>query len=359
MSWGFGSISNFLYFTEFLVGPLLGGWLSQPAQKYAVFSNVAFFHQFPYCLPSLFAAFLIFCGLTFAYFFLPETLKKEEESQELSVYKLVENEEEKGENSLKESSLVESEQLNLSNSTTPLEDNLIVESGEEIESKPKSRLGKLLSLIRENKLIIVVVWGYMMISLIFTMYDEVFPLWALTDTNAGGLGFMTNQIGTVFMLSGIYLVLFQLFIFKRLANRFGPAWCFNAGVIFGTFGFVVYPNISRLSSASPFILWPILTLGACMRTTAGTMSFTSSNILINLVAPKNAGKANGIAFSLAGIARALAPSLAGNLFAWSEINGLPYPFNFHLVFLILSIACGITGLVSVLFAKTLNQLQLK
>lgn len=36
-----------------LMGPVCGGALSRPAERYALFRDVALFHKFPYLLPSL------------------------------------------------------------------------------------------------------------------------------------------------------------------------------------------------------------------------------------------------------------------------------------------------------------------
>lgn len=79
---------------------------------------------------------------------------------------------------------------------------------------------------------------------------------------------------------------------------------------------------------------------------SGTLSFTSINVLLNAISKNNAGKINGIAFSLAGITKALGPSVGGNVFAWSSTSGLSWPLDFRFVWhiILMSMALALLGL---------------
>jgi hypothetical protein len=42
---------------------------------------------------------------------------------------------------------------------------------------------------------------FMIISICFIVFDEVFPLWSLTSPSVGGLGFRSSQIGVALGIS--------------------------------------------------------------------------------------------------------------------------------------------------------------
>jgi MFS family permease len=144
-----------------------------------------------------------------------------------------------------------------------------------------------------------------MVAMMYSMFDEAFPLWALTDPKSGGLGFLTNDLGFCYVATGVYLVFFQLVIYTRLANRFGPRWCFCAGLLCASVIFFLFPFLSRISNLPRWAFWIIILFGVFANISADTMAFTSSHILVNMVAPKNAGKANGIAYSIAAATRSM------------------------------------------------------
>jgi hypothetical protein len=51
---------------------------------------------------------------------------------------------------------------------------------------------------------------YAAYSIVAIMFDEMFPLWALTSLHKGGLQLHTSDIGKLFALNGLFLVLFQV-----------------------------------------------------------------------------------------------------------------------------------------------------
>jgi hypothetical protein len=48
------------------------------------------------------------------------------------------------------------------------------------------------------------------------------------------------------------------------------------------------------------------------------------------------GLVNGVAQCLACSARAVGPALGGTLWSWSLLNGLPFPLDYHFIFLFLA-----------------------
>ena len=68
------AIMPFVWSIGSIIGPGIGGYLADPSENFpTLFSQASIFSQFPYLLPNLVCAFLIFVSIIAAYFFLHET----------------------------------------------------------------------------------------------------------------------------------------------------------------------------------------------------------------------------------------------------------------------------------------------
>ncbi|KAG5549447.1 hypothetical protein RHGRI_014705 [Rhododendron griersonianum] len=169
-SWGIGLI----------IGPALGGFLAQPAEKYpAIFSKDSVFGRFPYFLPclciSLFALVVTIVtfrlpGLSFSMFKWQETLHIHKEPCEDSV------------------AAVEAE----SRGSTEKEITQDFE-GREPDSKK--------SLIKNWPLMSSII-VYCVFSLHDMAYTEIFSLWAESPRKDGGLSYSTDNVGVILAVSG-------------------------------------------------------------------------------------------------------------------------------------------------------------
>lgn len=66
--------------------------------------------------------------------------------------------------------------------------------------------------------------------------------------------------------------------------------------------------------------------------------FSSSFLLIaNSTTHDKTGAVNGLGQSAGSLARAIGPSLGGAMFAWSNTAGLPFPLDYHFVFIFISL----------------------
>jgi hypothetical protein len=64
----------FVWSVGTIVGPATGGYFAEPADNFpSLFSSTGLFASFPYLLPNLLCAFLLFASIIAAYFFLLET----------------------------------------------------------------------------------------------------------------------------------------------------------------------------------------------------------------------------------------------------------------------------------------------
>ena len=126
-------------------------------------------------------------------------------------------------------------------------------------------------------------------------------------------------------------------------SRGSPHHPFPSATIFNS----IFHGSERYINLWVFIYLTVLML---LRTCCSTSCFTSTNIFVNLAAPRDVGKANGIAFTLAGLVKALVPTAGANILAWSLNSGYPFPFDYHLVFWLL----GLTALLGVGVSLTID-----
>ncbi|GER30109.1 zinc induced facilitator-like 1 [Striga asiatica] len=171
--------------TGLIIGPALGGFLAQPAEKFpGIFAQESLFGRFPYLLPclviSLFAAIV-----TVVCYWIPETLHTHNSTNvsSQSCYATLEsgNEEKMGEN----------------------------------KNTPNQSLLKNWPLMSS---IIV----YCIFSLHDMAYTEIFSLWAESPRRLGGLGYTTEGVGTVLTISGVGLLVFQSSLYPVVEKIIGP-----------------------------------------------------------------------------------------------------------------------------------------
>ncbi|KAL0647929.1 hypothetical protein Bca4012_046220 [Brassica carinata] len=155
-AWGIGLI----------IGPALGGFLSQPAEKYpSVFTKASFFGRFPYALPCFtISAFALV--VTAICCFIPETLHNHE----------------------------------LDNKTSD-DDSVEALEAASLETAGMTGNNKRTSLFKNWPLMSSIL-VYCVLCLHDTAYSEIFALWANSPSKFGGLGYSTNHVGTVLTISG-------------------------------------------------------------------------------------------------------------------------------------------------------------
>ncbi|KAF4365981.1 hypothetical protein F8388_019225, partial [Cannabis sativa] len=60
-------------------------------------------------------------------------------------------------------------------------------------------------------------------------YAEIFPLWAVSPKNHGGLSYSSEEVGEVLAISGFVMLLFQLFLYPTIERTFGPVLLSRVG----------------------------------------------------------------------------------------------------------------------------------
>ncbi|KAK6228420.1 Major facilitator superfamily - like 6 [Theobroma cacao] len=276
-SWGIGLI----------IGPALGGFLAQPAEKYPnIFSKDSLFGRFPYFLPCL-AISLFALGVTIATFWLPETLHKHNDNDRSSDDSYDALEAAPHESSSKE----------------------ITEEDEGRESTSKQSLLKNWPLMSS---IIV----YCVFSLHDMAYTEIFSLWAVSPRKFGGLSYSTKNVGEVLAISGFSLLVFQLSVYPIVQRILGPVMVSR---IASVLTIPLLQSYSYIALLSGFTLSLVLNCASILKNVLSVSIITGLFILQNRAVDQHQrGAANGIAMTGMSLFKAAGPAGGGALFSWAE-----------------------------------------
>ncbi|XP_058079214.1 protein ZINC INDUCED FACILITATOR-LIKE 1-like isoform X2 [Magnolia sinica] len=270
-----------------IIGPALGGFLAQPAEKYPnIFSKKSLFGRFPYFLPCLCIS-LFALVVSIACYWIPETLHKHN-------------------NKVQERS----------NSFDALEASLnnydLKETIEETKGRGLVSNGSLL----KNWPLISSIIVYCVFSLHDMAYSEIFSLWAISDRKYGGLSFSSENVGEVLAISGFCLLIFQLFLYSVVEKILGPIMLSRIAAILSIPLLSIYPFIAMLSG---FSLTLLINCASVLKNVLSVTVITGMFLLQNNAVPQHQrGAANGISITAMSIFKTMGPAGGGALFAWAQ-----------------------------------------
>jgi len=165
---------------------------------------------------------------------------------------------------------------------------------------------------------------------------ELIPFWVAANYDDGGLGFQYKDISHIYLyLTGPQLVL-QIFLYPLLQKGRGDFWLLTTGHLAHIPMFLLLPyahwfgNKEFLEQKTWIIFWLFV------RNVASFMNFSSLQRFTNdAIAADKRGKINGFQVTFSSLLQTAGPILGGWVLAWSMSNDMPYPFNYHFVFLLM------------------------
>nr|GMC93661.1 protein ZINC INDUCED FACILITATOR-LIKE 1-like isoform X1 [Ipomoea batatas] len=270
ISWGIGLV----------IGPSLGGFLSQPAEKYpSVFSPDSLFGRFPYLLPCLIIS-LFALVVAIGSFWIPETLHKHDSS--------------------------------VSESNEALEGAGHQVGRDEVEAAETCSKQSLF----KNCPLISSIIVYCVFSLHDMAYTEIFSLWAESPRRIGGLSYSSNDVGVVLAISGFGLLLFQSCLYPFIDRNFGPRLIARVG---GVVSIPLLTSYSYIATLSGITLSLLLNCASVIKNVLSVSIVTAMFMLQNkAVDQTQRGAANGLAMTTMSIFKAIAPAGGGTLFSWAQ-----------------------------------------
>ncbi|KAI9240589.1 MAG: hypothetical protein BYD32DRAFT_407906 [Podila humilis] len=178
-----------------------------------------------------------------------------------------------------------------------------------------------------SSLSITTIAAYAMLALHSIVFEEVYPLYAVTPLTSYGLGWNAMQLSTSRASMGFVQLLLQFVLYPKLEPRFSALWLFRS--------FLTDENEpetgGQISGVRNTVLLVLVSKYVC-----SVLSYTSVMVMItNSSPPQLLGTVNGIGQTSASFMRALGPALGGILWAWSLGNKLSLPFNYFFVFFLM------------------------
>lgn len=292
MTWGIAS----------LVGSLIGGNLSHPADKYPnLFGHISLFRERPYFLPCLVSALITFAAMICVAVFLEETVPSKA--------------------SIRHSSF----STRLSAKREPLASAEAALLPESLPIKPTT-----LQLLREKPIQKLLLTGFL-VSFISWGYEIVFVLWAYTPAKLGGLARTSSEIGYVLAAAGLSGMCLSLVVFPAIYRKVEPLPLFIFLMAMWPVLFVAPPILGYLAKMTPENantdhLTPLsgwVWLGVAVMMISGRMAgmtYASNNIMVKIVATNYgsvAGSIYGLSQSVGSVAEAFGPAFISSLFALS------------------------------------------
>lgn len=278
-----------IWFIGSTVAPILGGYLSHPAENFPSVFGHAFWKENPYFLPCGTAALFTLICFTTAFIFLKETKPQSPRSAEGDIALFNVKEED-----------VEAALLGPSTDTKrPL----------------KKESTSLRSLLLKPVLLAVINYG--LLAILEISFQVLLPIFLATS-----LHYTPSSIGLVLGIMGLVNGIVQITCFVPLHRRFGSGNLFTLGLLsFGAI-FATYPFILRafVNNGGQLGVSGYALLGLQMvLCPIEQMSFNIIFLYVQASSPtkETLGAVNGIAQTMASIARAIGPASATSLFALS------------------------------------------
>ncbi|PPQ80161.1 hypothetical protein CVT25_001454 [Psilocybe cyanescens] len=313
------------------VGPMIGGWLVQPADRFpGLFGGSEFLRTYPYFLPCAVPATFSLIALIVTHFFLKETVPcPTPVSQYLGIGTIERT-------------------LHKSWATSPSNNKRAHSSNDQLTIDSRLPIRSLFT-----PRVIIAAGNYASLSLVDISFRSIQPIFFSTPVHLGGLGLPPSTIGNLLASFGLLNGAAQALFFARASNRWGPRNVFMWGLALSIPAFATFPYISHLIRYQGYstTLWVIvglqivLSIGLCF--CYASLVYIQLNsplgaifIFIASASPNRAtvGATNGISQTTVSIMRAIGPAAASSLFSISLDKGY---LDGYLVYYVLVALVGV------------------
>ena len=317
------AVMPFVWSVGTILGPSIGGYFASPADHLSGVSKDGIFGRFPYLLPNLICAALMFASVIAGYFLLDEThpdMQPWSTPTDLA-------------NTVAESPLIPAQ---ASDMTAPAdlthesygtfnkvkadqEENWRVDD----HGRPVADIASPEQTIYSRRVIMLVI-ALGIFTYVSMCFDHLTPIFFQDDRvgdvsmaslspMAGGLGLSVQAVGIIMSINGLIALFVQGVVFPIAASWLGVWRLFIVVTTLHPLAFVVVPYITLLPENLTY-----LGIYACL-TFRNLLSILAYPLLLILIkeaapSPKCLGKINGLAASTAAACRCLASPIAGLLY---------------------------------------------
>lgn len=372
----------------YIIGPSMAGFLVFPADKYQkVFAKNGFFDIFKVLLPNLIISTGLLIVLVVAAVYIPG---KKRVKVKVDLLNLQSTSQILCESNSIDDNLISDESKNLQSSRQLQCESVVSDDFDDTKSdeyplikdqtkittlnkndvrcdsviidtensKPTTKYRKLLS----NKIFILSTVLYGMFSMTTVAYEDMFPVFAATDIEYNGLGMTTSDIGLIYLITGVTVIIIQFSIVNKAIDRFGSKKIFSLTTLFFSILVFLLPTMAKIKNKIG--LWISLWITQCLMRTLYSTGILCVNIFINnSVESEQLGVANGIGSSVASIGRSIGSVVFGLAFSWSLDNvkkrlamesSLGFPFNEYFTFILISVSSMFVMLAAFFLPQSIN-----
>ena len=306
-----------------IIGPAIGGTFAQPAKSLpSLFSPNGIFATFPYLLPNLICAGLLFASILFGHFFLLET---HPDMQPWSTPEELDNTTAETPLLATAGATVNSAGVDLRADSYGTFNEVEIEEEKQwlvnVDGSPRP-VKESPHYINRRVVQIVIALG------IFTYhsmtYDHLLPIFLQDDHGAdqistsasfpfnipGGLGLTTTAVGIIMSFNGLIALFIQAIIFPLFATWLGVWKVFVLVTLLHPIEYIIVPYLALLADSLVYPgIWACLTL----RNFTSILAYPVILIMLKEASPSPSvlGKINGLAASAGAACRTIAPPLAG------------------------------------------------
>ncbi|KAF3922050.1 hypothetical protein ABW20_dc0107400 [Dactylellina cionopaga] len=352
LAWNLGSI----------LGPALGGFLSEPAQKYpTIFPKGSFFDIHPWALPNLIIAAVTFIACILGVLFLEETLTGQRDRSDpgrdmgkkieyFFGFGGIESEKRHSRSRTKvltvdeESPLLErqSDHSTISHSPGSSSSSTNSTSSNDSTAAPRKQDPRgyksnhpntplpLSQILTPQSIYLIAL--YFLLALHHITYEQLLSVFFATHLRSksdpihlpfhipGGFGLSTSQIGLVFSANGLIVILMQLIVYPPVARRFGSIKLLAMSATLDPLIYLIVPYTLALYDPSPegsnWALYTVWTLILLVNSSNSAFGVTSCMILLTNTASSTRvlGTLNGFVTSVAALGLSVGPGAFGWLF---------------------------------------------
>jgi MFS family permease len=270
------------------IGPLIGGVLSRPQDRWPNAFSHPFWAEYPYFLPCVGTATYTLLSFILTALFLKETVPS------APLTKLNPMEARAGE---------------------------IMDGSKDVEEEKPMTLRALLT-----RPVVISIANYGLIGLLEMIAGVLIPLVWSTPVEFGGLSMSPASIGLWMAGYGCLNGIFQFVAFPRIVERFGPRRVFIVSIsaFAPMYLMLFFENLTLryvYGGASLTLFLIILQLSSIA---IADMGFSSVFMYVSSSAPsrRSLGATNGLAQTIVSIQRTVAPAAAASLFAFSLNNNV-------------------------------------
>ncbi|ROW04525.1 hypothetical protein VMCG_04993 [Cytospora schulzeri] len=319
------SIMPFVWSIGTIIGPSIGGTFADPHETWPnVFPKGSLFERFPYLLPNLVCAALLFVSIILGYFLLEETLPDMQPRMLVSddTYLSEETPLRETSDAIKRPSV----DLRAEIYGTFLQQNPEIAMAVQEAEKPAS-----FSIFSDKRIMAVVV-SLSIYTYHAMCYDHLLPIFfedekrinnpihasSIFPTNffyfPGGLGLSVQAVGGFVMaINGVIALFMQAIVFPIAAERIGIFRLFIIVTVLHPLACFIMPFLIWVPDS---LLYPAIYFCLTIRNIFSILVYPLLLILIKEAAPSSAvlGKVNGFAASAGAACRMVAPPVAGYLY---------------------------------------------